>query len=118
MNSISDFFKSDIGLLQGEICSPIMFSLFLNDIELHLQADINAGITIDQLSIYLLLFADDAVIISESADGLQSSMNNLLAYCTKWNITVNVDKTKIVIFHKGRLKKGYNWVYNNNSLKS
>ena len=62
MNSISDFFKSDIGLLQGEICSPIMFSLFLNDIELHLQADINAGITIDQLSIYLLLFADDAVI--------------------------------------------------------
>ena len=105
MNSISDLFESDIGLLQGEICSPIMFSLFLNDIELHLQADINAGITIDQLSIYLLLFADDAVLISESAEGLQSSMNNLFEYCTKWNITVNVDKTKIVIFHKGRLKK-------------
>jgi len=110
MNSISDLFESDIGLLQGEICSPIMFSLFLNDIELHLQADINAGITIDQLSIYLLLFADDAVLISKSAEGLQSSMDNLFEYYTKWNITVNVDKTKIVIFHKGRFKKGYRWV--------
>ncbi len=94
-----------------------MFSSFLNDIELHLQADINAGITIDQLSIYLLLFADDAVLISESAEGLQSSMNNLFEYCTKWNITVNVEKTKIVIFHKGRLKKGYRWVYNNNPIE-
>ena len=84
---------------------PIMFSLFLNEIELHLQADINAGITIDQLSIYLLLFADDAVLISESADGLQSSLNNFLEYCTNMDITVNGAKIKIVIFHKGRLKK-------------
>ena len=37
LGSLSDFFSSDIGLFQGEITSPIMFSLFLNDIELHLQ---------------------------------------------------------------------------------
>ena len=84
-----------------------VFSLFLNDIEMHLQSDLNAGITIDQLSIYLLLFADDAVLFSESAEGLQSSLNNLNKYCNKWNITVNVEKTKIVIFHKGRLPTGY-----------
>ena len=82
-----------------------MFSLFLNDTELHIQADINANITFDQLSIYLLLFADAAVLISESADGSQSSLNNLLEFCTKWNIIINVDKTNIVIFHKGRLQK-------------
>ena len=45
-----------------------VFSLFLNDIEMHLQSDLNAGITIDQLSIYLLLFAYGAVLFSESAD--------------------------------------------------
>ena len=48
-----------------------MFSLFLNDIEMHLQEHINIGITIDQVSIYLLLFANDAVLISEDAQGLQ-----------------------------------------------
>ena len=30
---------------------------------------------------------------------------------------MNVEKTKIVIFHKGRLKKGYRWVYNNNPIE-
>ena len=52
------------GLLQGEILSPILFSLFLNDAEMCLQEESNVGVTIDQLSIYLLLFADDAVIMS------------------------------------------------------
>ena len=61
---------------------------------MHLQSDINAGITIDQLSIYLLLFADDAVLFSESAEGLHSSLNKLNEYCDKLNITVNVEKTK------------------------
>ena len=73
MGNISDLFDSNLGLLQGEVTSPIMFSLFLNDIEVHLQNNLHCGIDINQLSIYLLLFADDAV---------------------------NTDKTKIIIFRK------------------
>ena len=77
MSSLSDFFKSDIGLLQGEVLSPSLFSLFINDLELYLQQNADSGLTLDQLSIYLLMFADDAVIFSNSVDGLQSSLNNL-----------------------------------------
>ena len=58
--SLSDFFKCDVGLLQGEIISPILFSLFLADFETFLQIDADAGITLEQISIYLLMFADDA----------------------------------------------------------
>ena len=36
-NSLSDLYTCDVGLLQGEIISPFLFSLFLNDIETHLQ---------------------------------------------------------------------------------
>jgi len=46
-----------------------MFSLFLNDIELHLQEHIDVGIDIDQIAVYMLLFADDAVRISETREG-------------------------------------------------
>ena len=53
------------------------------------------------MSIYLLLFADDAVIFSETIEGLQESLNNLAWYCDKWNLTVNIDKTKIMVFRKG-----------------
>ena len=31
--SISEFFDSNVGLLQGEVISPLLFSLFINDIE-------------------------------------------------------------------------------------
>ena len=70
-------------MLQEEVLSPILFSLFLNYIEMYLQADANAGITQDQLSIYLLMFSDDAVIFSETIEGLQESLNNLKQYCDK-----------------------------------
>ena len=63
--SLSDFFKCDVGLLQGEIISLILFSLFLADLETFLQIDADAGITLEQISIYLLMFADDAVIFQK-----------------------------------------------------
>ena len=100
-STLSDLFSCDVGLLQGEILSPFLFSLFLNDIELYLQENINDGIDIEHLKLYLLLFADDAVLFSETREGLQNSLRSLENYCNKWNLTVNVEKTKIVVFRKG-----------------
>ena len=52
--------------MQGEICSPLLFALFISDIENSLQENMDAGITLDQLSLYLILFADDAVIFNDT----------------------------------------------------
>jgi hypothetical protein len=41
---------------------------------------------------------DDLVILSESQAGLQNSLNKLEKYCYKWQLTVNTNKTKIMIF--------------------
>ena len=118
MSSLSEFFKSDIGLLQGEVLSPFLFSLFINDLELYLQQNTDAGLTLDQLSIYLLMFADDAVIFSDSIDGLQSSLINLESYCHKWNLKVNVGKTKIVVFQKGgNLSRNEKWTYSGEEIE-
>ena len=64
--------------------SPILFSLFINDIEQSLQTNLLDGISLDQITIFLLLFADDAVIMSDTKQGLQNSLNKLEAYCEKW----------------------------------
>ena len=94
-----------------------MFSLFLNDIELHLHNNLNAGITLDQLTIYLLLFADDAAVLSQTASGLQKSLDSLTQYCSKWNLSINIDKTKVVVFNKGgRLKEDYKWYVSGNEV--
>ena len=47
------------------------------------------------------MFVDDAVILSDTIEGLQSSLNYLEMFCTKWNLDVNIGKTKIVVFRKG-----------------
>ena len=101
INSLSDFFSTDIGLFQGEILSPILFSFFLNVIEQYLQENIFDDITLDRISIYLLLFADDAVLISDSKEGLQRSLNQFENYFKKWNLTINISKTKVMICSKG-----------------
>jgi hypothetical protein len=46
---------------------------------------------LDQLSLILLLFADDVVLLSEAPDGLQESLDKLQAYCVKWGLITNIN---------------------------
>ena len=62
-NSFSEFFDISIGLRQGQNNSPVLFALFLEDLELYLQQDIDCGISMYDLCIMILLFADDMVIL-------------------------------------------------------
>ena len=45
----------------------------------------------------ILLYVDDTVILSDDASKLQKALNVFQEYCTKWKLTVNVTKTKILI---------------------
>ena len=53
-------------------------------------------------SINCLLYADDLVILSESATGLQKSIDSLNDYCDKWGLTINSSKTKTIILNPKR----------------
>ena len=105
-------FQSNVGLLQGESTSPLLFSLFVNDLESSLNNDDFNLHVIDTL-IKVLMFADDMAIFSTTIEGLQIGLNNLSDYCKKWGITVNVSKTKIAIFCKGgKVREDEKWYYN------
>ena len=66
----SNFFPCCNGVRQGENWSPVLFTIFLNDIENYLltQNDISLNITDPTLEIVLklviILYADDAVIFA------------------------------------------------------
>ena len=64
-NSYSDFFNCAQGLKQGEITSPMLFSLFIEDLELFIQDSPTSGLTIDDITFILLLFADDMVLFGK-----------------------------------------------------
>ena len=56
----------------------------------------------DQLKAQLLLFADDLVLLTDSETGMQDSMNKLDEYCKLWELEINAEKTKVVVFGKTR----------------
>ena len=70
-NSNSVFFESSIGLRQGENLSPVLFSIFLNDLEPYLQDKNHTGVEFelanDDMYFYfkflVLLYADDTAIV-------------------------------------------------------
>ena len=50
------------------------------------------------LRMYILLYADDTIVMSESANELQKALDALGKYCDLWDLTVNTSKTKVVVY--------------------
>ena len=57
----------------------------------------------------MLLFADD----TESPDDMQNLLDGLKAYCNKWNISVNTEKTKVVVFKSGNRRSNVELYFDN-----
>ena len=104
--SQSSSFQSFCGVRQGENLSPVLFSLFLNDMENFLETHHCTGIDFDiendqlllYLKIFVLLYADDTVIFGTDPDSFQSNLNVFYEYCQLWKLNINYKKTKIMIF--------------------
>ena len=114
----SQFFDCNVGLMQGEAMSPFLFSMYINDFENELIKDVCEPIYLHDISVFLLMYADDTVLLSETAGGLQKMIDTLHTYSTKWNLCVNTEKTKIVVFrNSAKLSTKEKWVYNNESIE-
>ena len=89
----------------------------MNDIESIFDSD-NSGINIYDTLLKMIMYADDTVIFSSTKEGLQEALNNLSVYCEKWDISVNVRKTKIVVFRKKqKLSDQFVWRYRNQEIE-
>lgn len=118
-SDFSEFFSSTRGVMQaGEALPPFLFSLYINDFESDLIKSVCEPTQLKDISLFLLMYADDTVLLSESKEGLQNILDNLHVYCESWNIDVNVTKTKVVVFRKGsKLPKSYRCFYNKQSVE-
>ena len=47
------------------------------------------------------MFADDAALSSDTVSWLQSQLNILKSFCDNFKLSVNVEKTKVVVFKRG-----------------
>ena len=130
-NVCSDYFYCYSGVRQGGNLSPVLFAIYLNDLQEYM-AERSEGLPSlgrearglgwekeDEslmLKMFMLLYADDT-LCSESAEVLQQALDALSDYCDKWSLRVNVDKTKVVVFSRGKFRKMPTVKYKGQSLE-
>ena len=103
---ISQSFSTKIGLKQDDVLSTLPLKLYINDLPDFLNKESNTERDqlhtpkLDNVTINNLLFANDLIILSWSKYDLQKKISNFENYCEKWGLELNLDKTKVMIFHK------------------
>lgn len=119
-NDVTELFLCPKGLKQGENSSPILFSLLINELANDIMQDGKHGITLtpDFVQMLIMMFADDVVLLSHSVVGLQRQLNILNNTAQRLNLTVNHEKSKIVVFRNGgHLASTEKWFYNDVQLE-
>jgi len=100
----SKWFKSEYGVRQGDVLSPTLFDIYLNDLALKINS-CKLGIKVGNRFVGILLYADDIVLIADSELKLQQMLDILSDWCRDWRLIVNKSKSEIVHFRKSRKKK-------------
>ena len=102
---------------QGDPSSPLLAMMFMNDIINYINSDIEGIVTINELKLFILLYADDQVIFSTSAISLQSMINDVQNYCDMWGLKINPGKSKIMIFEKANKATHYTFYLYGNEIE-
>ncbi len=63
-----------------------------------------------------ILWADDIILLAESKEELQLLLDNVFEYCKRWQLLVNLSKSKIMIIN-GRKSENPVFLYNDTTLE-
>ena len=88
--------------------SAFLFFIYLNDLHDFFNiSNVQDLPTISEMfenklniffKLFAILYADDTVLVAESPEELQKTIDSFHFYCKRWNIKMNIDKSKILIF--------------------
>ena len=104
-SSFSNMFSVKNGVRQGAISSPILFSVYINDLLIILRKA-GFGCHIGSLFVGCLGYADDLLLLSGSRSGLQSMVDICQQFTCKKNLKFSTNpnaaksKTKCIVFSK------------------
>jgi len=106
----------NIGVKQGCPLSPTLFGIYIDKLEDCLEKAGCIRPTLTSIVINLLLYADDIVLMARSPHDLENQQRILKDFCSNMGMTVNTDKTKVMIIKSNKITYD-TFVYDNNNLE-
>ena len=103
------------GQFQGPT-SPTLFEIYIDKLEGCLEDAICVSTILAGIVIILLLYADDIVILARCPFDLDKQLRLLKDFFSTMGMTVNTDKTKVMIM-KSKKDTYTNFVYDNSNLE-
>ncbi|XP_043468318.1 uncharacterized protein LOC122502364 [Leptopilina heterotoma] len=100
------------GLRQGCPLSPLLFNVLMSDLEEKMYKRGKGGVILGSKRIFSLAYADDVVLMAEEVNGMKLLLNEFEKYVREKDLSVNVDKTKVLRFRKRKRKEYEVWKMN------
>ena len=94
-NSLSSSFRPGCGIRQGSILSAILFAVYMDDLSKELNGE--GGCIIGDTKINHIFYADDILLLAPSLKALQALIDKTVKYLDKNYLTVNAQKTKVLV---------------------
>ena len=115
--AMTGWFSVSSGVKQGDVLSPTLFNMFMNDLVGEIK-DLNCGLMVEDMNVCIFLYADDIVLVAPDEHSLQMQLNKLAEWCNKWRMVVNENITQIIHFRPQRTKlTDFAFTYNNSVLE-
>lgn len=86
-------FRLDEGLPQGSSISPLLFLIFINDIDVELDLATTASLFADDTAAWI----KDGKIRGSNRQLMQDEIDKILRWAETWKMRVNTDKTKVLV---------------------
>ena len=96
-SSTSRQFSIKQGVRQGAILSPLLYSIYVDEL-LHKLTASGLGISMSGVYCGAPMYADDLALISDSAAELQLMLNIVDSYSSYWRYSINARKSAILVF--------------------
>ena len=105
-NSISMIFRCSKGIRQGGQLSPLLYSVYTDDLNHHLKAT-GVGCYVGGAWVNSLSYADDIVLLAPTVTALQTLLEVCRAYAAPHDIVYNTTKTVCMLIRQKQSQGRY-----------